>query len=164
VFTAVPKPEAIIPWLTSGSGAYMSSTPREQKTEQQLLETLMNGAGGVQYFAYQSFESPLDYYYVASALKKIAPYETLLMEGKLLDIAGSDKSLVYTFRKHNNDMLLLVGNYGKLSESETTIELPAGNISKIIDLNQKKDIPVTGNTLKIKIKPDDFTFYYIQYK
>ena len=124
----------------------------------------MNGAGGLQYFAYRSFESPIDYYYHASALKKIAPYEELLLKGKLLDLAGSNTALVYTARRNGNDMLLLIGNYGKLSEAETTIELSPGGIGAVVDLNQNAPVAVKGNTLTVKIKPDNFGFYHIQYK
>ena len=63
-----------------------------------------------------------------------------------------------------NDMLLLIGNYGKLSEAETTIELPPGGIGAVVDLKQNTPVAVKGKTLTVKIKPDDYGFYHIQYK
>ena len=162
-FQQIPTPATIVPWLTAGSGAHRE-TAMLNITEQEILEALMNGAGGLQYFQYNSFESPLDYYYHASALKKIAPYEEFLMKAKLVELTGSNHDLLYTARRDGNDLLLLVGNYGKMTAVETVIELPPGAIDAFTDINQNAKIDVKGNTLTAQIKPDDFALYHVRYK
>ena len=162
VFRQVPRPEGIIPWLTAGSGAHRSNA-MGRAGGQQALEALMNGAGGLQYFAYFSFESPIDYYYLAAVLKQLAPYEDLLMRAQLIEVTASNPDLVYTARLHGEDMLLLVGNYGKMTPARTAVNLPAGNIADVLALGDNKKFRLDGCALTVDLNPDDYSLFYIRY-
>jgi acetylglutamate kinase len=59
---------------------------RPQFVEYSALETLLNGAGGFTYYAYWDFDNVLDYAAMAKALRMIAPYENLIMDGELVEI------------------------------------------------------------------------------
>jgi hypothetical protein len=159
-FKHVDSPRQMIPWLTGGSGAYCETIVMHT-LEQEILESFMNGAGGLQYFAYRSLESPIDYFYHASALSKIAPYENILMKGKLLELTGSNGSLLYTARQQGSETLLLIGNYGTMSAAETTVKLPLNRITRILDLNTGQPLPAT-NPLVVKVPADGFALLHIQ--
>ena len=117
-------PKKVMIYLTAGNGAY--------QTEEfgiiayyTLLEAYMNGAYSVAYFVDRSLTSPLDYYYVTSALKLLAPYDEFLVKASLDEkFKGSNPDLTYTLRKDGKDALLLVGNYQKRKGATTFLPLP----------------------------------------
>ncbi|MBO5924210.1 MAG: hypothetical protein J6Q81_06815, partial [Lentisphaeria bacterium] len=77
----------ILPWLSTGCyGEYDSYL-----VEPIVLEAFMNGAGGVLNYAFNHFaDSPLDFYYHALAVMKLAPYEELLLKGEYPEVKGSN--------------------------------------------------------------------------
>ena len=90
-----------------------------------LVETLMNGAGGVQYFYALGFESPLDYYHVARAFALLAPYEDILLDGSLEEhVRGEAPGITFTARRLGERMLLLAGNYGAQRPAEDSLFVP----------------------------------------
>ena len=151
------KHTAVIPWLTAGTYGEFDS----YKLEHIILETLLNGAGGFTYYCFSDFDTPLDYYSHAQALGKIAPYESLLADGEPVKISGSNSNLSYSAVRHGGRMLLMVGNYGKISKTDTTIPLPFKKISTIIDLNAGRTIQ-PANALSVSLQPDSFGLFYVE--
>ncbi len=144
-------PERLIPWRTAGTGAYHTQ-PMGPLAEQILLETLMNGAGGVQYFYALGFESPLDYFYVARAFSLLAPYEEILWEGSLEEeIRGAAPGLSYTARKRGGQLLLLVGNYGTQQSAKDTLFLPEA--ASVTCLSPQGKATLNQGTLSLEIPP-----------
>jgi hypothetical protein len=150
------KNKKIIPWLTGG--AYGEFDPR--KIEYMIYETLLNGAMGITYCHFWDFDTPKDYYYHAKALKTIAPFEDLIMDGKVLEPTGSNKKLYYSGVKKGNEMLLLIGNYDKSNE-ETTVNLPFQSITKVCDLMNSQKI-AASKQLKLTVPKGKIRLLHIK--
>ena len=150
------KNRNIIPWLTAGTYGEI----RPQFIEYIALETLLNGAGGFTYYAYWDFDNAMEYAAMAKALRMIAPYEDLVMEGELVEIKVDG---VYTSAiRKGNEMLLLVGNYRR-PDMKVTVPLPFKSVSAIKDLrNGEKFKP--GTTLKLNVPRSDIRLLYIKGK
>ncbi|MGN0867189.1 MAG: hypothetical protein ACI4SG_05885 [Oligosphaeraceae bacterium] len=147
-------PERLIPWRTAGTGAYHTQ-PMGAVAEEILLETLMNGAGGVQYFYALGFESPLDYFYVARAFSLLAPYEDILMDGSLEEeIQGDNPGLSYTARRLDDQLLLLVGNYGTQRMAADTLYLPEA--ASVTRLSPQGTVSLDQGTLSLEIPADGY--------
>ena len=157
VYAALKNPAICNPWISGGSGAYYS-TPLSNRTAQHVLEAILNGSGGIQFYALRSLESPLDYYYLALAFKQIAPFEDLLMEGSLdFDFSGSNKKLLYTKRDWKGKSLILIGNYEARTPAETTLPLKG----KVTDLISGKTYPANGS-IQVKIPADDYLLLLVE--
>ncbi len=156
-YMRIRNPKILVPWITGGAGAHCE-TAYSKRTGQHLIEVLMNGAGGVQYFMYPSFESPLDYYYHARTLSELVPFEDILMKGTLDEsFRGSNDKLLYTARILGNRTLLLIGNYAAVNPAETVIKVNG----KVRDLVRRKDLTGSGGTVKLTIPADDYGLYLI---
>lgn len=144
-----------IPWLSAGTGAYYSY-PYSRRNEQHIVETLMNGATGLQFYARKSFESPLDYYYTAKGIGALAPHEEFLFKGTLEEkISCSNQNLCSTVRQLGKEYLILVGNYESRTEAQTCMTLPGkirfGKLSA-----GKGKVSFCGRKLTLRIGPDDY--------
>ncbi len=148
------KNRNIIPWLTAGTYGEM----RPQFVEYIALEALMNGAGGFTYYAFWDFDTPREYAAMAKALRMIAPYEDLIMDGELVDIAaeGVDVSAI----RKGNEMLLLVGNY-RQPDTNVTLNLPFKKVNAIIDL-RNGGVFKPGTTLKLDVPRSDIRLLHIK--
>lgn len=150
------KNRNIIPWLTAGTYGEI----RPQFIEYIALETLLNGAGGFTYYAYWDFDNAMEYAAMAKALRMIAPYEDLVMDGELVEIKV-DGVCTSAIRK-GNEMLLLVGNYRR-PDMKVTVPLPFKRVIEIKDLrNGEKFNP--GKTLKLNVPRSDIRLLYIKGK
>lgn len=150
------KNKKTIPYLTAGT--YGEFEP--YKVEQMVLESLINGAGGITYFDFNSFDTPLDFYYHAKAMAAIQDYEDLILDGIPQDITGSNKKFVYSITVKGNEAILLVGNYDR-AKPETTIELPFAP-SVIKDLREKKTIKSAGKRLNLSVPQSDIRLIYLK--
>jgi len=134
------KSRRSIPWLTAGT--YGEFDPHF--LEYIVLESFLNGVGGITYFLYSDFDTPLDFYYHAQALSLLAPYESLLLTGTPVELTSSNPDVLISSIRKDNVMLLLAGNYA-LSSEELKIQLPFKTITKIQDLRQNMTIPIATN-------------------
>ncbi|MFA7231820.1 MAG: hypothetical protein WC071_11175, partial [Victivallaceae bacterium] len=150
------KSKNIIPWLSAGT--YGEFEPK--KMEPMILEALLNGACGITYYWYGDFDTPLDFYYHAKALAEIAPYENLIMDGEVLEPAGSNKQLTYSGIKNGNEMLLLIGNYANAPE-ETIFKAPFSKVIEIKDLRSGKNIS-SDNNISLNVPKGDIRLLYIK--
>jgi len=152
------KTKDILPWLSTGCyGEYDSYL-----VEPIVLEALMNGAGGVLNYAFNHFaDSPLDFYYHALAVMKLAPYEKLLIKGEYPEVKGSNGKMFYSMVKADNEMLLLVGNYYKAAP-ENVVTLPCSK-AEVLDLNTGRKL-TTGKEFKMNVEPGKFNLYYLKAK
>jgi hypothetical protein len=146
----------LIPWLTTGCYGEFES----YKVEQMVLEALMNGARGITYFGFSEFtDSPLDFYYHIKALAAVKDHEDLIMDGKVTDITGTNKDMVYSMLVNGNEALLLVGNYNN-STPETMVKLPF-KPSVIKDLREGK-IVTGGQNFKFNVPRSDIRLFYLK--
>ena len=159
VWKVVKNPEITIPWITGGAGAHREGA-YSNRTGQHLLESLMNGAGGVQYFYFEGFESPLDYFYHARSMKQLAPYENIIMHGSLDEkFKGSNPNLVYTSRTYGKQTLILVGNYAAISPAETVIPVN-GTVTDLVSGRRQ----VCSGKLTLKVPADDYILLLAEQK
>lgn len=162
IFKVIKDPAKISPWITGGTGAH-TETHYPERTGQHLIETLMNGASGIQYFMFPSFESPLDYYSHAKAMKLLQPFEDILMKGGLDErFTGSDKTIHYTCRTLGKRSLILLGNYEAVKAKTTLISVEKG--AKVFDLVNKKEIRIQNQKAKATVKADDYLLLLITKK
>ena len=121
----------------------------------------MNGSCGILNYSFGYFDTPLDFYYHALAVKKLAPYEELLLNGKFEDIAGTNEKMFYSMVQNGDEMLLLVGNYYKAAPA-TCVKLPYGK-ADVLDLNTGKRF-AAGQDFKFDVEPGKFSLFYIKKK
>lgn len=155
------KSRKFVPWLTVGTGAYYDFACSE-RNGQHVLEVLMNGAGGVQFYCRKSFESPLDWYYVAQALAMIAPYEDIVADGTVdFDLKGSNPVLIYSARRLGKKTLLLAGNYGVNKTSEFSLSLKA--LASVKDLTENnRQLTIKDGTFSDSVPADKFRLYLLE--
>ena len=146
----------IMPWMTTGCyGEYDSHW-----VEPMVLEALMNGAGGILYFQYAYFaDSPLDFYYHAMAVMKLAPYEDLLTHGEYAEVKDRTGKMLCSMVRRGNELLLLAGNYFKTQPS-TSIMLPFEK-AEVLDLNIRKRF-ASNREFEFDVKPGEFGLFYIK--
>ena len=150
------KNRNIIPWLTAGTYGDI----RPQFVEFIALEALLNGAGGFTYFAYWDFDNALEYAAMAKALRAIAPYENLIMDGELVEIPvnGVDTSAI----RKGNEMLLLVGNYRR-ADMNVSVSLPFSKVEEIKDLRNGETFK-PGKNIKLGVPRSDIRLLYVKGK
>ena len=150
------KNRNIIPWLTAGTYGDI----RPQFVEFIALEALLNGAGGFTYFAYWDFDNALEYAAMAKALRTIAPYENLIMDGELVEIPvnGVNTSAI----RKGNEMLLLVGNYRR-ADMNVSVPLPFSKVEEIKDLRNGEAFK-PGKNIKLGVPRSDIRLLYIKGK
>lgn len=148
------KNRNIIPWLTAGTYGEL----RPQFVEYNVLEALLNGAGGITYYAYWDFDNALKYAAMAKALRMIAPYEDLIMDGELVEIPvdGVNTSAI----RKGNEMLLLVGNYRR-PDMNVSLTLPFKKVNVIKDLRNGETF-APGKTLKLRVPRSDIRLLYVK--
>ena len=144
-----------MPWLTTGCyGEYDSHW-----VEPIVLEALMNGAGGILYFQFSYFaDSPLDFYYHALAVMKLAPYEDLLINGEYSEVRDRTGKMLCSMVRRGNELLLLAGNYLR-AEPSTAVMLPFCK-AKVLDLNTGKSF-AAGREFKFRVDPGKFGLFHI---
>ncbi len=149
-------PRRLVPWRTAGTGAYHTQ-PMGATAESILVETLMNGAGGVQYFYALGFESPLDYYHVARAFALLAPYEDILLDGSLEEhVRGEAPGITFTARRLGERMLLLAGNYGAQRPAEDSLFVPGAQGVELLSDQGKATLDQEGEHLTLTIPADGY--------
>lgn len=151
------QPRRLHRWLSAGSGAYSSQDYGRHSTYQ-VLEAVMNGSAGIQYYYFQSFRSPRDYAYVADGLRAIAPYEDILMNGSMdLAFKGSNKGLYYTARNYKNQTLVLVGNYAAVRDAATVLPLKG----RVTDIFTGKKYNAKGS-FRCIVPADSCRFFLVE--
>jgi hypothetical protein len=139
----------IIPVLSAGT--YGEFDPALM--EPMVLESILNGSRGVSYYQYGDFDSA-DYYYHAKALAELAPYQTLLQNGKPIDYKGDNPNLQYTCFADDKEALLIVSNYAGEANGKVNLKLPIASASKVL-LNGKI-LPIDNNTISLEVPPGAF--------
>lgn len=142
-------PRQTIPWLTTGTWGEIPP----HRVEQMVLESFLNGARGVTYYKFDDFE-PMDFYYQARALKLLAPYQTLLKNGNLVNFSGNNTALVYSAFGSENEALVLIGNYRNHQEALTSLDFGDRQVEQAQDVINnavitldKLEIPADGHRL-----------------
>jgi len=146
-----------IPWLTTG--CYGEYPPH--RVEHQVLEAFLNGSQGITYYEFFNFDTPLDYYYHARALVMIAPYQGIIKEGRPCPVVNDNDTLTYSGIRHENQMLILIGNYRGSRRTLATVALPYEKVAEIRDARNRKPYP-PGRTLTVEVNPDTVALYYIR--
>ena len=146
----------IIPWLSPGCYGEFDS----RLVEPIVLEAFLNGAGGIWYYCFGDFaDSPLDFWYHARAVAKLAPFEDLLIRGKYGQIAGSNPKMFYSSVSDEKEALILIGNYYR-ADPETTVELPFGTAGSVRDLDTGKTLPASKK-LTLNVPPGGFRLLHV---
>ena len=146
----------LIVFLTAGT--YGEYAP--EKLESMILESFLNGAGGITYFNYRNFDTPEDYYYHAKALKILRPYEELIAAGKQLKLQSTPANALVSALQNSNEILLLAGNYSK-NCPRVTLALP-GQADAITDAVTGKSLQTNGKTITLDIAPGKYRLIHIK--
>lgn len=150
------KTRNIIPWLTAGTYGEFAS----YKLEQMIYEAMLNGAGGFTYYRYYDFDTPTDFYYHSKALKTLAPYQELIMNGEILAPQGANKQMTYSGVRKGNEMLLLTGNYLKCSP-ETAFKTPFKKLREVKNLLSGEKLE-NNTEIKFNVPKGGQALLYIQ--
>ncbi len=146
----------LIVFLTAGT--YGEYDP--EKLEHMILESFLNGAGGITYFNYRNFDTPEDFFYHARALSILRPYEDLIAQGKQLILAAEPANALVSALQSGNEVLLIAGNYSKTTP-RVKIALP-DKTSKAVDAVTGKAVKISGKTLTLDIPDGKYRLVYLQ--
>ena len=151
------KNKNLIPWLTAGTYGEFDS----KLIEPMVLEAFLNGAGGISYYKYQDFtDSPLDFYYHASALVKLRPYENLIADGTVFELTSSRPEIICSALRRDKEILLLVSNYDGYPQA-ASVTLPFENVVEIRDVCGGTP-PRPDKTLSFDVPRGWFRLFYIR--
>ncbi len=146
-----------IPWLTTGTYGEFPA----RKIEPMIYEVFFSGASGFTYFAFQDFDSPLDFFYHAKALKTIRPYEDILWNGKFIDLKSNSKGLTISAWQLKNEIVLMVRNYSSKEALTANILLPFQE-AEIRNIQTGKT--VKNNKISVKLNYLGYKLFYIKAK
>jgi hypothetical protein len=153
----------IVPWITAGTYGEADSSAIEAL----VLECFLNGAGGIAYFQFATFDTPLDFQAHARALAALAPHQTLLREGRPCEVpaaaelgrprppgwrfwrrpppaAPAEGVLVSAWWNGRDEMLLLLGNYDDSRPVTVRPALPFAGLDAATDARD-------GRTLRARL-------------
>jgi hypothetical protein len=145
-----------ISWLTTGTYGEFPA----RKIEPMIYEVLFSGGSGFTYFAFQDFDSPLDFLYHAKALKTIQPYENILWNGNFVDLKSDNKNLTVSAWQLKNEMVMMVRNYSSKKALSANILLPFKGESEIKDIQTGKT--VKGDKIGIKLNYLSYKLFHIK--
>jgi hypothetical protein len=146
----------VMPWLSTGT--YGEFDPA--KVEHMILESFLNGASGLTYYCFSDFDTPMDFYYHAKALKHLQPYEELLSKGKPVKVKSDNSMITCSAYRFGGAMLLLAANYQRSSKTAVSITLPYKKVDKVLDVRNDKAMP-KATSLKLTIPPGEIALIYI---
>jgi len=135
----LPKSD-VIPWITPGDAGTFSG----ERFRYALLECFANGARGMNFWSNRVWDAELMAAY-ARVLRDIAPVETLIISGKLLDSAEIESPGRISGVINGGEMLVLVADYLRTSPTELGIKLPVKNRCVVTDLDTCEEIGKISN-------------------
>jgi len=147
----------IIPWLSTGT--YGEHEP--YKVEAMILESLLNGASGITYYCFSDFDTPMDFYYHAKALAHIAPYESLLTNGRPIQLKTDNDALFFSAYQHNGELLILIGNYQNTPRTKATITLPFRAVTEVTEVRQNTHMPGSSK-LEVVVPTQEIRLIHVQ--
>jgi hypothetical protein len=109
-------------------------------------------------FFVTDFDNASDYAALAKALYQIAPYEDLIMDGKLVDIPVNGVNTTAIVK--GNEMLLLVGNYQR-PDIKVNVKLPFNKVTLIKDIRDNEKFKL-NNTVTLKIPRSNIRLLYVK--
>jgi hypothetical protein len=146
----------IIPWLTAGTYGKFSA----YLMEPMVLETILNGARGLTYYAFSDFD-PMDFYFHARALATLGKFPQLLQTGKPLPCQGSNAALHYTCFASDTEALMLVGNYGREPHGDATVPLPMKSLSQAAVVDGPS-LPIEKAAISIHVPPGELRLIHLK--
>jgi len=124
-----------------------------------VLESFLNGACGITFYKYSTFDTPLDFYCMSKALALLRPYEEFILKSDLAEVSLSNCDLSVSALRSGNEMLILVANYTG-AKPETELTLPVE--SKVTDLVTGKAVPVSGKKLSLSVPSGKFQLLHVK--
>lgn len=114
----------------------------------QLLESIYNGAGGIQYWP--QYLDQNHYYGQLQALREIVPFEDLIADGKWHCFTADENTLQIVGMRSNDEAVLLCSDYS--GGGEFNLINPLGIDTDIYDVSSGKLLKriKSGETLKVK--------------
>lgn len=145
-----------IPWLTTGTYGEFPA----KKIELMLYEAFFSGVSGFTYFAYQDFDSPLDFFYHAKALKTIQPHENILWDGRQVKLKTDNNKLTVSAWQLGDKMLIMVRNYNSKQTISGNILLPFQKRAAIRNIQTGQLIK--GSAIQVKLNYLDYKLFHIK--
>ncbi len=117
---------------------------------EQILEAVFNGAKGVMFWSHRGcFRGALDFRNVALAVKMIMPIEDILLDGKRVELASSNPSVMVTALKLGKRYAVFLRNY-ETGKIKTVLNVPAG--LKVYDTVSGKEVSSEVELDKCRVK------------
>lgn len=129
------KTNAIIPWLTTGT--YGEYPPED--LEPMILESFLNGSRGIGYFMFLDFD-PMDFVVHASTIRMIAPYQSLIADGKPVLVEGNNANLTLSAWGNDKEALVLVGNYSRTPDGHIALDFKGRQVDGALDVKEQKTL------------------------
>lgn len=157
---SIQKKRASIPWITAGTSGEFPS----KRIEPMIYEIILNGASGFVYFINTNWDTPMDLYYQAVALKNLYPYENMLFSGGApIELPCSNKRIKISAWKNGKETIILAANYLTNSKENAIITLPTAKIAELKDIRHNKKL-TSSKTISCSLGYYDCALYYIKEK
>ncbi|MFI4912334.1 MAG: hypothetical protein ACIAQZ_11770 [Sedimentisphaeraceae bacterium JB056] len=160
-YTEIQQTKLYIPWITAGTYGEFCSF----KIEPMIYEIFINGGGGVAFFSYLDFDTPLDYYYTAKALKTINTYSDVFESGNpIVSWTGTNSKMSYSAIKSDDKYILMIGNYSDTQQT-TSFQIPYNDAKSTYVYNITKNIIEADGTknpaINLTLDTQEFCLYYV---
>jgi hypothetical protein len=154
---ALLRSRVILPWLSAGTYGHF----QPYKVEGIVLESLLNGSRGMEYYCFSDFNSPLYFYHHAQALALVAPYEQLLKHGDVRDASCDDTQVAVSAWGAQTEALVLVGNYRRTSPATATVTLPFARVTAIRNVRTGAQ-PAPARSIMVRVSDKEPALFYVQ--
>jgi hypothetical protein len=154
---ALLRSRVILPWLSTGTYGHFEP----YKVEGIVLESLLNGSMGIDYYCFSDFNSPLYFYHHARALALVAPYEQLLKKGDLRDVSCSDAQMTLSAWGSHTEVLVLVGNYHRTSAAVATVTLPFASVTSIRNVRTGEQL-APARSIMVSVSDKEPALFYVK--
>lgn len=136
------------PWMTAGTYGEFAS----YKLESMMYEAVLNGAS-IGFYSFSTFDTALDYFYVAQALSNLSHYTDLLSSGKPVPYSADNSRVFYSCFMNDDEALVHVGNYTFSQDEEVFLTSPIEGAVTVKDVKTGVSLSLEGDGVTVTIPP-----------
>jgi len=147
-----------MPWLTTGT--YGEFDPK--LVEPQIYETVLNGSWGFTYYCFHDFD-PMDYYYQASAIRTLKPFDELIAKGDVLPTRCDSPNALVSAYGTEKAALLLVGNYNNPKAISAVVGFQGKSVIAASDLKSGEPVTLPTGSLSTEVPAFGYRIFHVEF-
>ncbi|MCF6177368.1 MAG: hypothetical protein L3J71_16565 [Victivallaceae bacterium] len=140
--------------LAEHSGFGQVTLSQKKMFKYQILEALMQQSKLILFWKGAAVYNPINLQYISDAIRLVAPYEQIILNGRVYNSVRADQAWVrIKGLKLNNKILLYVANYRNAIDKTVKIIIKE-QIRSVVELGLERDITQGGNSFITNFKSD----------